>query len=179
MGGEMDSEEKSDNSAKEGLQKNGQIVCDEAKDYALQYFRESIPWNESKTSDLKTSKTRDFPWIAPTSWSRLSFAMKYMNYETEPRFLLLDNPFIVQENNEIRRKESARKKKKKKDKEPEELLELQKEGMTEIQPKGAGKETEENDEDDFLDEYGNIKEKGTSVDKIEENKEPEPEVSNN
>jgi hypothetical protein len=71
----------------------------------------------------------DRPWIKPESLLKHSYVMKYINYETEPGFIDLDNPLAVREYNEFRLEEKKRLRKKKKsesfdvDKDPTSKLE--------------------------------------------------------
>ncbi|XP_040583321.1 uncharacterized protein [Lepeophtheirus salmonis] len=148
-------------SQNDGLDPHKKTVnCDKSTDYALQYFENIPEWK----NPVKVPP-REMPWICPEReenqcWNKLSFAAKYVNYEMSPRFIDLDDPFVVQKCNEIRKVEKfdpSKKKKKKKD-----VVEGQDIFQT-IQPKNVPVKKDMNEMDDFLDEYGNIKEKGDSI----------------
>ncbi|CAB4055834.1 unnamed protein product [Lepeophtheirus salmonis] len=130
-------------SQNDGLDPHKKTVnCDKSTDYALQYFENIPEWK----NPVKVPP-REMPWICPEReenqcWNKLSFAAKYVNYEMSPRFIDLDDPFVVQKCNEIRKGQDI---------------------FQTIQPKNVPVKKDMNEMDDFLDEYGNIKEKGDSI----------------
>ena len=116
-------------------------------DFCREYLN-SLDWN--RPIQRTTNMT---PWIGEDEW-KLSLAHKYMNYEMEPNYIDLENPLLDGPIIEDLRKKESRRKNKKKDKSNEEYSVI-KEGVVEVDTKEPGSSE---DEDNFLDEFGNIRE---------------------
>ena len=119
----------------------------ESDDFCREYLN-SLDWN--RPIQRTTNMT---PWIGEDEW-KLSLAHKYMNYEMEPNYIDLENPLLDGPMIEDLRKKESRRKNKKKDKSNEEYSVI-KEGVVEVDTKEP---VSSESEDNFLDEFGNIRE---------------------
>ena len=122
-------------------------------DFCREYLN-SLDWN--RPIQRTTNMT---PWIGEDEW-KLSLAHKYMNYEMEPNYIDLENPLLDGPMIEDLRKKESRRKNKKKDKSNEEYSVI-KEGVVEVDKKEP---VSSEGEDNFLDEFGNIREDASEQD---------------
>ena len=121
---------------------------DESYDYCIEFLN-SLDWNRPIKRTTAMS-----PWIGEDEWKH-SLAHKYMNYEMEKDYVDLDNPLFDGPLLEDLRKKESRRKSKKKDSSNAEYS-IIKEGVVEVDDQKSNKSSES--EDDFLDEFGNIRE---------------------
>ena len=117
-------------------------------DFCMEYLK-SLDWNRpiKRTTDMS-------PWIDKDEW-KLSLAHKYMNYEMEKNYIDLDNPLYDGPMLEDLRKKESRKKNKKKDV-PDAEYSVIKEGVVEVDIQEPIVSSDS--EDNFIDEFGNIRE---------------------
>ena len=121
------------------------------QDYVSELFNK-IDWS----SRVKNPRSED-RWIESGTWDKHSYTMRYLEYKVEPDQVDLNNPFHIEEGNLVR---SRLVKKQKKEKKTDIELNQESEGVKAV---GEEKTQEVDDEDgDYLDEYGNIKEDVTS-----------------
>ncbi len=97
----------------------------EEEDFALTYFRKMPCWTRPPQRAVS-----DRPFIP--SWEG-SYTMKYLNYETEPGYVNLDNPLQMLEEFEVARRNATHKPKKPK----KEDFSVTQEGITEVQKKAT------------------------------------------
>ena len=143
--------------------KDDPVVAPE-DDYCLEFLR-SLNWNRpiKRTTDMS-------PWIGKDEWSK-SLANKYMNYEMEKNYIDLDNPLFDGPMLDDLRKKESRKKSKKKDVTNAEYSVI-KEGVKEVDEvtdKTDGHINSTDSEDDFIDEFGNIRDQATESSEEEKN----------
>jgi hypothetical protein len=135
-----------------GLQPTTLAVCmDRENDYCLEYFRNMECWIRP------VHKTpAHTPWIEADklTWER-SYALKYINYEAEPGSVNLDNPLQMTEENELKMRISKKKGKGKK-KGVEGDFSVTEEGVVEVQKEDADDDISSDEDEDFLDAYGNV-----------------------
>jgi len=142
---------------KYGLQPDGSVLADYDNDYSLQYFDEVVT-KECYRDEPPKRVTGDRPWIESESWQH-SFAERYTHYRTQGfGYIDLSNPLIVDAEADLR-KDNVKVKKKKGVSKIKDFT-VTKEGITDVDEckKDNDKDTNEEEEEDFLDEYGNIRE---------------------
>ena len=145
--------------ATKGLKKDGSVKCDE-DDYCLEFMR-NFSWS---TSVQRSSS--DFPWITHEEFQD-SYTYKYLNYEMEEGYINPDDPLHTGESIRDLRKNETRlqsvvSKRRKTAKEAAEFQSLA-QGVREVKGDEAGI-AEEEEEDVFVDEYGNVLDSDTLAD---------------
>merc|ERR1711874_604468 len=86
------------------------IATPPADDYVTKLFNQ-IDW----TSRAKVNLGEQERWIQPGTWEKYSYTRKYLAYQCEPGYIDLNDPFQIEEENDIRKKVAKKNKKKKKD----------------------------------------------------------------
>lgn len=117
------------------------------EDYVSKLFHD-IDWSS------RVQKPRsEQQWLESESWDRNSYTCRYLQYQCEEGQIDLDNPFHIEESNLARTRLFKKTKRRKEGEEGGAELSLVTEGIKEI-----GSKEGEDSEDDYMDEYGNIKE---------------------
>ena len=136
-----------------GLKKDGSVKCNEETDYCLEFMRH-FSWN----TNVQRS-TSQFPWITPEEFQD-SYTYKYLNYEMEDGYINPDDPLHTGESlRDLRRDEtrlqSLQSKRKRTANAKESDFQTIAQSVKEV--KGGNQDVAEDDEEDvFLDEYGNV-----------------------
>ena len=129
-----------------GLQPDGSVVVDRANDFAFTFLR-SLDWNRP----LRNTTSAPI-WSDPSEWQK-SMSSRHIRYEMADNFINLDNPTSYGLIDDLRKLETRKKNKKKKVDVAE--FSLNQQQVREV--KVSGDADADDEEDDFLDEFGNIK----------------------
>ena len=136
-----------------GLKKDGSVKCQET-DYCLEFMRH-FTWTNVQRS------TGEFPWITQEEFQD-SYTFKYLNYEMEDGYINPDDPLHTGESlrdlrkNETRVQSISSKRKRTANAKESEFQSIA-QGVKEVKGDQDGTvEDDEEDEDVFLDEYGNV-----------------------
>lgn len=131
-----------------GLQESGSVKVDRDNDYCFAYLG-GLNWNRplKNTTSTKT-------WSDPYEW-KTSMSWRHMNYEMEYEFLDMNNPTNYGLLPNLRLMENRRKNRKKVEFQD---FSLNQQEVREVKPSGQEESNGKGDEDeDFMDEFGNIK----------------------
>ena len=146
----------------EESQSNGSFKTDREKDYAFEFLR-NLNWNRplKRTTSSKV-------WLSSEEWKR-SMAAKAMNYELSDTHIDLDNSTTYGLVPDLRSNESRNQKKKKKVV-ADDFTSIT-EHVREVNLKSSDGDDEE---DDFIDEYGNIKDQSDDKEEKPSKKKEKP-----
>ena len=87
---------------KDDYQKGDEKTAPPEDDYVTKLFNQ-IDW----ASRAKVNPREQERWIQPGTWDKYSYTRKYLAYQCEPGYIDLNDPFQIEEENDIKIRRSG------------------------------------------------------------------------